>query len=168
MSSNPNIYFRERSGAKWDWKGRFGLWRRRLLDFLFRSNRESCPNKKNAGRKNAISIYIWVANSFTSEHVFFVTKLLFCNTKFFFNHICLVTVLFLEFCPCQFRPECPMAAAPLCQNHKRKNHENIQTQTPGSAIFTLYPYCTHVLLLWEMVITNKKQSNLYAEFFLAP
>lgn len=84
--------------------------------------------------------------------------------KFLSNRTCLVTVFFLEFCPCQFRPECPMTA-PLRQNHKRKNHEKIQTQTPGSTILTSYPYCTHVLLLWEMVMTNKKQSNLYADFF---
>ena len=58
--------------VKWiiDSKVRFGLWWRRLLDFLSRSDGRSCPNKKNRGRRNAISIHIPIAKSFTPEHAF--------------------------------------------------------------------------------------------------
>ncbi len=38
-----------------------------MRDFLSRSYGGSCLNKKNRGRRNAISIYIPVANSFTPE-----------------------------------------------------------------------------------------------------
>ncbi len=34
----------------------FGLWWRRLLDFLSRSDGGGCPDKKNRGSRNAISI----------------------------------------------------------------------------------------------------------------
>ena len=56
-----------------------------LFDFLSRSDGGSCLNKKNSGRRNAISIYIPVANSFTSERAFFVTKLPFRDAKFLAN-----------------------------------------------------------------------------------
>ena len=82
------------------WKGRFGLWWRRLLDFLSRSDGGSCPNKKNSGRRNAIWIYIPVANSFTPERAFSVTKLPFRDAKFLSNRTSLATVIFLEFRPC--------------------------------------------------------------------
>ena len=42
--------------------------------FLTRSYGGSCPYRK-LDRRNAISIYISIANSFTSERAFFVTKL---------------------------------------------------------------------------------------------
>ena len=56
-----------------------------LFDFLSRSDGGSCLNKKNSGRRNAISIYIPVANSFTPERAFFVTKLPFRDAKFLAN-----------------------------------------------------------------------------------
>ena len=56
-----------------------------LFNFLSRSDGGSGHNKKNSGRRNAISIYIPVANSFTSERAFFVTKLPFRDAKFLAN-----------------------------------------------------------------------------------
>ncbi len=45
----------------------FGLWWRSCSIFYLEETGGSCPNKKNSGRRNAISIYIPVANSFTPE-----------------------------------------------------------------------------------------------------
>lgn len=42
------------------------------------------------------------------------------DTKFLSIRASPATVFFLEIYPCQFRPECPIAAASLRQNYKRK------------------------------------------------
>lgn len=57
---------------------------KKVVRFLSRSDGESCFYKKNRSRRNKI-VYIPVANSFTLERAFFVTKLLFCHSKFFFS-----------------------------------------------------------------------------------
>ena len=104
-------------------KDRFGLWWRRLLDFLSRPDGGSCPNKQNRGRRNAISIYILVANSFNLDRAFFDTKLLFGNAKFLSNRASLATVFFLEFCPCKEELKPGLTVQLLRQNNKRINHE---------------------------------------------
>ena len=63
----------------------FGLWWRRLLDFLSRSDGGSCLNKKNRGRRNPISNYIPVDKSFILERAFSVTKFHFGDAKFLTN-----------------------------------------------------------------------------------
>ena len=59
------------------WKGRVRTLMEKLLNFLSRSDGGSCPNKNKIGGRNAISIYIPVANSFPPERAFFGAKLLF-------------------------------------------------------------------------------------------
>lgn len=46
------------------------------------SDEESCPDKRNVDKRNAISIIIPLTTSFIPERAFFVTKLLFRNLKF--------------------------------------------------------------------------------------
>ena len=53
--------------------------------YLSRSDGGSCPNKKNGGRRDAISIYIPVANAITPERASLVTKLPFRSAKFLSN-----------------------------------------------------------------------------------
>ena len=78
----------------------FGLWWRSCSIFNLEETGGSCPNKKNSGRRNAISIYIPVANSFSPERAFSVTKLPFRDAKFLSNRASLATMIFLEFRPC--------------------------------------------------------------------
>ena len=87
------------SQACWFWKfdgycrlqqdahrnGRVGLWWKRMLNFLSKIDGGSCLHKKNRGRRNAISIYIPVANPFTPERAFSVTKLHFGDAKILSN-----------------------------------------------------------------------------------
>lgn len=62
----------------------FGLWYlvEKLLNFLTRSDRRSCSNKKKMNRKNAISIYILIINFFILEYIFFMIKFYIYNTNF--------------------------------------------------------------------------------------
>ena len=80
--------------------------------------------RKKTDRRNAISINIPVANSFTPERAFFVTKVPFHDAKFLSNRASLATVFFLEFCPCQFRPECPqLLSAKIISEKSWKNSD---------------------------------------------
>lgn len=58
--------------------------KKKLLDFLSRNDRKKYFNKKNS-KKIAILIYILVPNFIILEHIFFMTKLLFYNSRFFAN-----------------------------------------------------------------------------------
>ncbi len=89
----------------------FGLWWRRLFDFLSRSDGGSCPNKKNSDRRNAISISIRLTNFFIPERAFFVTKSPFRGAKFLSSRASLATVFFLEFRPAESGPSPPKSQA---------------------------------------------------------
>ena len=106
------------------WKGRVRTLVEKLLNFLSRTDGGSFPNKRNRSRRNAILIYIPVANSFTPERAFFVTKLPFRDAKFLFNRASFAAVFFLEFRPAE------SGSSP--QYYKEKNTKKLrrQLQTP--------------------------------------
>ena len=69
---------------------------KRLLDFLSRTDGGCCLNKKNRGRRNAISIYIPVTNSFAPEQAFSVTKFLTNTSR---NRVLSWISPWVEICP---------------------------------------------------------------------
>ena len=56
-------------------QGKFGLWWRRVVRFFYLEVTGEAVLRKKTDRRNAISIYISITDSFTSERAFFVTKL---------------------------------------------------------------------------------------------
>ena len=76
----------------------FELWWRKVIRFFYLEVTEKAILIEKIERENAISIYILVANFFTSERAFFVAKLPYAIPNSFTTAI----ALFLECCLAEF------------------------------------------------------------------